>query len=617
MDQHFHVATTPHVTATDLAAMRLPGFPTTKQGWNLLRRRQGWAAEDVLGPRGTALWLVDDLPETVRAAIVAHRTAALAPRLARCATDGIRGRGRPVGTGHFDRYPDQAKAVLSWIAMHKHSAPNILRLLIAEFGAEEAPQLKTLSRHIARLEKALPAALMRERDPDGHKNRFQLALGRADEGVRYAHQVWELDTTKADLMTLGGRRMVLGVIDRWSRRVRFLVADSESALSVRRLLIDTMTAWGVTPETVVTDNGSGYRNASVRSALAMLGIEHVLCLPGSPERKPFVERMFQGFMHHRAALLPGFTGRSVAEATKLRGRAKKLTGRAEIVATLSPKDLQAELDLWVDGRYHHTIHSGIGTTPMARWSASPIAVRAAPTPDQLRMALSALVGTRRISKKGLEWQGASYWCAELAGWVGRDVLVRRDEEDLGALLVFDDDSHFIGTAVNFERAGWSQREFAMAARNHQRQHEAAQRQEIREIQRAYPIDRAIAEMRRAEAVQAGTVVALPTRTVPNAEPRLASFDAPVAPLPSEADLARAEARYAQRPAGPTLSIPDKVAAADAVLAAAHAGGDVDPADLERARIYAGSIEYRTEKLLAADFAPRAVPFPNHRTEYQA
>ena len=327
------------VTASELAAMQIAGYPRTARSWNRLRERHSWSAVPRRGPRGVELWLVDQLPADVQAAIIAHRTAQLTPAVTIsapiAANDVLRGRGRPKGTGYFDRHPEVAAAVLSYVAAHRHSAPVVLRLLATRFP--ELPELHTLRRHIRRLEANIPATLRRERDPDGAKNRYQLALGRADGGVSAAHEVWELDTTKADLMTLGGRRMVLGVIDRWSRRVRFLVAPSESGQSVRRLLIDTITAWGVMPDRVVTDNGSGYINGSIVSALEILGIAHEPCLPGSPERKPFVERMFQGFMHHRAALLPGFTGKSVAEAQKLRGRAKKQTGRAEIVATLTPR----------------------------------------------------------------------------------------------------------------------------------------------------------------------------------------------------------------------------------------------------------------------------------------
>lgn len=595
------------VTASELAAMGLPGWPSTDRSWRRLREREGWATAPQRGPCGVELILVDQLPEDLRASIVAKRAAALRPAAPAAANDVRRSRGRPKGSSHFDRHPDQAEAVLSYVAAHKHSATNVLRLL-SSTGFTDLPELRTVQRYIYQLEEQNPATLLRQRDPDGAKSRHQLALGRADGSVSYAHEVWELDTTKADVMTQGGRCMILGVIDRYSRRVRFMVAPSESGLSVRRLLIDTMIAWGVMPATVVTDNGSGYINASVISGLEALGIEHKPCLPGAPERKPFVERLFGTFMHTRAVLLDGFTGHNVGDAAKIRAKAKKVTGRAEILASMTTEELQVLLDQWVDGTYHQTVHSGIRTTPLARWMASPIPATACPARDHLEMALSAYVGALSVGKRGLRWKGGRYWCAELAAWIGRTVVARRDEEELGVLLAFDPDGHFIGRAVDHFRSGISEREFAIQARNHQRQQQRIEDDRIRAAKRAFPIERARDQMLRDEAERAGKLATLPLPTVARSTAQLDSFQPAPAVIPDEASIERATRRIPTK--AKTVSPEEKVARADAIMAAANAGQTVDAAELRAARAYQGSTEYRATKMWSGQIPSAGQPsFP--------
>ena len=254
------------------------------------------------------------------------------------------------------------------LSQRQLAAPRILELLAQRFAV--LPSRRTLSRFIAKLEEDKAALLASTRNPDEFKSRYRVALGRADGSVTHANQVWELDTTKADVLTKGGRRMVLGLIDRYSRRARFLVANSESGQAVRRLLIETIRDWGVMPETVMTDNGSGYINASIVSALETLGIQHYRCPPGSPEKKPFIERLFGTFTRERAELLEGYSGHNVADAQALRAKARKESGRAVIVPELEPEELQRILDAWLDGVYHVRKHSSLPTSPFRRWGMS-------------------------------------------------------------------------------------------------------------------------------------------------------------------------------------------------------------------------------------------------------
>lgn len=575
-----------HIGARDLAALNLPSLPATPQGISKRASRDGWSHVDAGAGR---LYAIADLPAAARDALAGNKVDAASIRP-----------GRPKGSDFFSANPDVADAVEAIISERQLAVTRVQELLGERFAV--LPSYRTLKRFVDRLETEKAALLASVRDPDTYNSQYRLALGTADGGVTYAHQVWELDTTPADIMTKRGRKAILGVIDRWSRRARFLVADSESGQSVRRLLTDTIRAWGVMPTTVATDNGSGYINVSIRSALEILGIEHFICPPGTPQKKPFIERVFGTFTRERAELLPGFIGHNVAQAQRLRGAARKKSGRAEIIAELEPEELQAVLDAWVDGVYHQRTHGTLGMSPMKKWLSSPVPATAAPGEDVLRIALSAYVGPALVGKRGVQWKRGRYWSATLAPWIGRQVILRRDEEDLGALLVFDEDGRFIDTAVNAERKGVSQEAMAAEATRNQRAWMTAQRAELRAKQRAFDTDAAIQSLLRRDAEAAGKVIALPTPTERRTTNAIDSIaNAPTPALPDPARIAQAVAGTAPKAVPQTTR--ERVAWADKVINAAERGERHDADELSRARLYATTTEYRAHKMVAADFAP--------------
>jgi transposase InsO family protein len=581
-----------HLSAAQIASLELDGLPSTKRGVHIVAEREGWSWRSRTGAGGGREYAVNDLPARAR--------RDLASRWVQSTPTTIRPAGRPKGSDFFSTHPDVGAAVEAILAEQSIAAPRIMELLKTTFA--ELPSLRTLRRHIALIEQSKPALLAMMRDPDAYKSKYRVALGRADGGVTRAHQVWELDTTKADVMTKGGRKMVLGVIDRWSRRARFMVAESESGLSVRRLLIDTIRAWGVMPEAVATDNGSGYVNQSVTSALETLGIEHLICAPGSPEKKPFVERLFGTFMRDRAELLAGYAGHNVADAQRLRQREKKRTGRAVIVPVIDGDELQRVLDAWVDGVYHQRHHSSLGMTPMQRWMSSPKRAAAAPSEDVLKVALSALVGSFVVGKRGIQWKRGRYWSPHLPAYVGRQVIVRRDEEDLGALFVFDEDGHFIDTAVNHERAGLSEEAFTREARRQQSEYMRLAREDMKKNMRGFSFEKARDDLLRQDAEQAGKLAALPLPTEQRLTQAIESIAAVAAPvLPSQPKLDEAVRRTRTVKAETAA---DRIARADALILAADRGDAVDAEELRKARLYATSSEYRAEKLTQAAFQPR-------------
>ena len=521
-----------------------------------------------------------------------------------------RGRGRPAGTDFFARNPEFADAVEAILSQRQVSASVVLELLEAHFGAARCPNLRSLQRFVQRFESEKAVVLQSLRDPDGFKSRHRLALGRADQDAPHAHAVWEIDTTKADVLTSdGGRVGILLIVDRYSRRARMGVVPSESGQSVRRFLAETMTAWKAVPFALATDNGSGYVNKSVVSALPMLAIEHIRCAPGAPETKPFVERMFGTATRQRLRLLKGFTGHNVAEGARLRAKAKKQTGRQVIDAGCTAAELHDILTGYVEGVYNQRKHGVTGQSPLARMLACPVPPRAVPSPDVLRVALSDLIGERTVTKRGLVWQGGSYWHEALTTQMGRTVQVRRDEDELGELMVFDANGRFVCTAVNHTRTGTSEAEWATAQRRRQNAIMADQRAELRDKQRAYDIDTFVQSRLREDAIKAGRVTELPKRAQPHSTPALDAIIGPApasapAPVITQTDRDRLEVAVRRAPAFGTLATPDKVAFTDRVIRAAETGEAVDEAELRTARLFAASTEYRAEKAVALHFTPR-------------
>ena len=591
-------ATAQHLSASELEALALPAMPASKRGISALAKREGWSFVSQVARGGSIhCYSVECLPRPALDEL-RHRQRAEDPA-------PVKRVGRPKGTDFWARNPAVADAVLAYLSEAPRSSSQIARLLKASGNHEELPKRRVLQRFIAATEQARAPLLAKCRDPDAYRSKFKVALGRADADVTAAHQVWEIDTTPADVLTKGGRKAILQVIDRYSRRARFLVVDSESAQSVRRLLVGTIRAWGVLPRTIKVDNGSGFVNGSIATALEALGIEHRLCNKASPWEKPFVERLFGTFTRECAELLDGFAGHNVAEASRLRAAAKKRTGRAVIVPELAPEQLQAICDHWVDGEYHQRIHSTLGMTPMARWLASPERPRAAPSEAVLTLALSALVGPRKVTKRGVAFEHGRYWGSACAAKMGQTVIVRRDEDDLGELFLFDEDGTYLGNAVNHERSGLSQQEFTEWANRQQKAEMDQQARELRANKKRNDPSVARAAILRENAEAAGKVINFPTPTIPHSTPALDSMrEIPPAPI-AAATRATLDAIAAQPVTLTRLpSTPrQKIAEADALIAAAAVGQPVDPAELAAARLYATSSEYRAWTLVDSATAP--------------
>ena len=239
-------------------------------------------------------------------------------------------------------------------ARHAH------RTLVARFG--RAPALPTVRRFLTRYRREHARDLSAVANPDRHRSHRRPAGGDAAAHVERLNQLWELDSTPADVICADGRRhAIVAALDVWPRRARVLVVPTSRATAIAALLRRCILEWGV-PETVRTDEGRDYTSRHLLGVLADLEIAHDPCPPYSPERKPFVERFLGTMARDLFAFLPGFIGHDVAQAQALRARKSFADRRGEDAAetfgcSLSAEALQARCDTWCDAVYGREPHA--------------------------------------------------------------------------------------------------------------------------------------------------------------------------------------------------------------------------------------------------------------------
>ena len=389
------------------------------------------------------------------------------------------------------------------LEFHPHdSAPMARRWLIARCGEDRVPCLSAVKRWMARWRKVNARALSAVTDPDGHRSRYQVAYGDASAGVVALNQLWELDSTPADVLCTDGRHALIGAVDVFSRRPKVHVAPVSRASEIaggllRRAILD----WGA-PQVVRTDEGKDYVSKHVRRALGDMQIEHEILPPYSPEKKPFVERFFGTLTRGLLAYLPGFAGHNVADRQRIRDRRSFAERRGEDTAEtyrvdLTAADLQSRIDAWIETVYEHTPHDGLGgRTPFEAAAGQPVhRIDDERALDLLLAPPPSGSPYRTPGKHGLRVDGGTYIAPELAAWIGYAVEVRIDPTDLGVVYAFAGDvipphvtaepGQFIGRAEDPARLGIDRAEVAARAKAHGRAADRAGREHARALKREF------------------------------------------------------------------------------------------------------------------------------------
>lgn len=427
-------------------------------------------------------------------------------------------------SGRPSKIDGELRGTLEALAFHngRHlTAQHAHRTLIAWHG--RAPSVSTVRRWLrdwrAEHDRDLSAVL----NPDRHRSHRKPAAGDAAAGIERLNQLWELDSTPADVICANGKRhAVVAAIDVWSRRVRVLVVPTSRATAIAALFRRCILEWGV-PETVRTDEGAEYVSRHFLGVIEDLELDHDACPPYTPDAKPFVERVIKTLAHDLFAFLPGFSGHNVTDAQELRARKSFAARRGKNVAevfgvALTAAELQERCDAWCESVYGRRPHDGLGgVSPFARaasWAGPVKWIHDERALDAL-LAEPAGRGVHVVGKKGIKADRGVYIAAELGPLVGARVRVRRDPADLGRLFVYHAEGRhkgrFICIAEDPVRTGIDRAEVAARAKASANQVDKAARQWARELHRKHRPETAMDDVLRHAGAEAQRIVALPRK----------------------------------------------------------------------------------------------------------
>ena len=417
---------------------------------------------------------------------------------------------------------EQQDEVIKLMCRNPHtSSHNILRGLQGRFGMN-VPSASVIGRFRGRWTEENNELWMFYTNPDEWKNKRMFAFGSASDHVERLNQLWEADSTPADLMLVDGRHSLIGMIDVYSRRLRLFVSKTSRATSVVALIRQCLIDWGV-PESIKTDNGKDYVSDHVVRVMHGLRIEQKLCTPFQGWEKPHIERTFRTFLHGLVELMPNFIGHNVAERKQIEARRsfadRVMNKDSEPVAVnMTAVELQKFCNEWTNFIYQHDAHGGLaGKKPidMVRTWREPIRrINDLRALDMLLLAAPTDGGIRTITKKGIQVDNRYYQSPEFAGFVGEKVFVLLDPMDLGTVFTYlvnkEDERTFLCPAIDPKWVGIDPAGFANAARKHQDKMMREERKKLTKLCKEEGQQEAYEGYMQLRKEQAGKVVEFPT-----------------------------------------------------------------------------------------------------------
>ncbi|MCE5242468.1 MAG: Mu transposase C-terminal domain-containing protein [Syntrophobacteraceae bacterium] len=342
-----------------------------------------------------------------------------------------------------------------------------------QFGS--VPHFTTIFRFMERW-KAKNAQLYEYlRDPKAWKNKYQLAIGSRSENVERFCQVWEMDSTPADIECIDGRYTGIGLIDVFSRLPIVLITDHSKSSGIAAVMRRGMIEQGV-PETIIKDHGKDYDSKHIQAVIASFNIESPWIPVRAPEYKPHIERFFGTLATGLWENLPGYIGHNVAQRQAIRHRERAraefvkvfMTPGAVVKINMTHDELQAAVDKWIHFEYAQRPHKGLdGRLPAEMPGLSKSQVQRVPDERVLDLLL-APAEPRTVQKKGIEYGTGWYRSLDMGLHVGARVLVRPDLTDASRIFVFNLKFEYLFTAVDKTLDGLTPVQIATARKQQQK-----------------------------------------------------------------------------------------------------------------------------------------------------
>ena len=210
------------------------------------------------------------------------------------------------------------------------TAAQVRQIMLA--SGEQAPALRTLQRHFARLGLNVRAD---GRAPDKVYGRFEAST---------RNELWTGDGLHGP--KIGGRTAILlAFIDDYSRAlVGYRWGTAEDVLRLEAALRAGLCARGV-PDGILVDRGSAFVSHQLLRACAVLGVRLIHASPRAATTKGKIERFFRTV---RGQFLVELQRREVGDLAELNGL----------------------FAAWVESVYHRRVHSQTGQRPLERFMAA-------------------------------------------------------------------------------------------------------------------------------------------------------------------------------------------------------------------------------------------------------
>lgn len=190
------------------------------------------------------------------------------------------------------------------------------------------------------------------------------------------------------------------------------------------------------------DNAKEFHSEALKRGCEQYGIAVDYRPVRTPHYGGHIERLI-GTMMGKVHLLPGTTFSDV--------RAKG-DWKPEDTAALTLDEIERWLAHAIVGVYHHDLHRGIGTTPVAAWERGilgdgQVSGRGMPTAidDPRRFLIDFLPMERRlVRREGVFLHSIGYWADVLRAWIGERerMIVRYDPRDLSRVHLLTPDGRY-------------------------------------------------------------------------------------------------------------------------------------------------------------------------------